>query len=108
MKRIPFIVAGLTGVLLTICFVEYGCRGLNPDLEWDLHPAWWKSDLLANGGMYIRLGGALASSPFERLLNTSLNLCHLFELLIIALLSLIVFYLTRLLFRVLRCSCFAS
>ena len=113
MKRIPTILAGLTATLLTICFLEYGVRGLNPDIEsdWQLRPAWWQSDVLADGGLVLRVFAVLASPPFERLLGSSQDtfiLCTLLQLLLIVVVSLIVFYVARSLFHLLgltrRCS----
>jgi hypothetical protein len=103
MKRVPIILAGVAAILLTLCFLEYGFRGLNPDVEsdWVLHPAWWQSDFLADGGLYLRLCAAMVSSPLERFFGENLQVffdfCILLQLLIIAVLSFIVFYVTRLL-----------
>jgi len=85
--------------LLTICFLEYGFHGLKPDVEseWVLHPAWWQSEFLADGGFYLWVFAAMASSPFERLLGSNIHWLWLFfQILIIAAVSLFVFYGARL------------
>ncbi|HSI10665.1 MAG TPA: hypothetical protein VK961_01415 [Chthoniobacter sp.] len=106
MKRIPIILAGLVATLLAICFLEYGFRGLNPDVEsdWVLHPGWWQSDFLADGGFYLWGSAVLALSPIERLFSGNdqafFIVLLLLQMLIIVAVSFLVFYGVKLLLRI--------
>ena len=103
MNRTPIILGGLTAVSLIACSIEYGLRGLNPDVDSEcvLHPAWWQSDVLADGGFYLRACSVLLFSPFERFLGGSFQtlfvFCLLLQLVIFVVLSFVVFYVARLL-----------
>lgn len=103
MKRVPIILAGFVTTFLTICFLEYGFRGLNPEVEsdWVLHPAWWQSNLLADGGFYLWAYAATVFTPFERLFGDNSRAVYIFVFsaapLIILAASLFVFYCAKLL-----------
>ena len=105
MKRLPLVLAVLTGSFLFICFLEYGFRGLNPgiDSNWISQPAWWQSDWLADRGIYLWFYAADILSPLERVTGDDLQVLLLVgvlaQLLFIVAVAVIVFYATRLLFR---------
>jgi hypothetical protein len=51
MKRIPLLLAVLTAIFLTICLFQLRGRGMGfvpPLTDWELHPAWWHFDFLAD------------------------------------------------------------
>ena len=104
MRRIPLVLAILTGGFLLACFLEYGFRGLNPaiDSDWVSHPAWWQSDWLADRGIYLWFYAADIIYPLERVVGSSPRafflLCLLIQLLFIVAVAVVVFYTTRLLF----------
>ena len=90
MRRLPSLLSAVTAIFLTLCVLEARARGLNPPLEWNVQPAWWQSDLLADFGWWI----AIPSLYIARLLHFSAAFA-LSLLLTVLLVSLFVFYVTR-------------
>lgn len=56
MKRLPLVLALLTASFLTICLFQLEGRGIGfvpPLTDWELHPAWWHFNFLADCGEYL-------------------------------------------------------
>jgi hypothetical protein len=90
MRRLPLLLSAVTAIFLTLCVLEAMARGLNPPLEWDVQPAWWQSNALAEFGWWI----AMPSLYIVRLVNSSAAFA-LSLILTVLLVSLFVFYITR-------------
>ena len=105
MKRIPIALALLTAGFLLVCHLEYGFRGLNPDVEsdWVSHPAWWQSEALADGGFFLMFLSIYESAPFSHWLGDNERSVPIFffvsQLLTIAVMSFVVFHVAKLLTR---------
>jgi hypothetical protein len=99
MKRMPLMLTLATAGFLTLCVVEIEARGLNPPLDWDLHPAWWQSDLLATLGWWITMPSLYVSGFTDSHFSQSQTLARaafaLSLILTVMFASLLVFYLTR-------------
>jgi hypothetical protein len=111
MKRIPVLVAVLTAIWLVICHVEYGFRGLNPDVEsdWVLRPVWWHSDFLADCGFWLLVPTMYESFFFDHLFGRRQEpgfafsvLFILSQVVTIVAASFAVFWLAKLLIRLLQ------
>src|SRR5438552_12407558 len=56
MKRVPLVIALLTAVFLIVCLCQACGRGIGfvpPLTDWELHPAWWHFEFLADCGLYL-------------------------------------------------------
>jgi hypothetical protein len=56
MKGIPPLSAIFTGIFLTICLLQLRGRGMGfaPSItDWELHPAWWHFNFLADCAEYL-------------------------------------------------------
>lgn len=111
MKRVPLVIALLTAVFLILCLFQARGRGVGfvpPLTDWELHPAWWHFEFLADCGLYLivmpsfylflLLGAIIRSSG-----DTAITIVRWTSLAIpIAIESVGVFYVGRYLCRVLR------
>jgi len=59
MQRLPTILAIAAGLFVSLCVFEAMAHGINPTLEWDLHPPWWQSDVLAHIGWVFAVPSVL-------------------------------------------------
>ncbi len=103
MKRISLMLAVVTAAFLTLCVVEVGARGINPPLDWDVHPAWWQSDLLATLGWWITIPSlyvfGFTASHFHQSHTVARTAFALSLILTVMFASLLVFYVTRVFVR---------
>ena len=56
MKKVPLIAGSLTAIFLTLCLFQLRGRGMGfapPLTDWELNPAWWHFNLLADFGEYL-------------------------------------------------------
>jgi hypothetical protein len=62
MKKAPLLLAILTAMFLTICLFQLRGRGMGlapPAGDWELHPAWWQFNFLADCADYLVAAPAL-------------------------------------------------
>ena len=99
MQRLPTILAIAAGLFISLCVFEAMAHGINPTLEWDLHPPWWQSDVLAHIGWVF----AVPSVLLLRFVSFETPWLFRFSLLLtIVAVSAIVFFVARGLLRIRR------
>jgi hypothetical protein len=90
MRHVPPLLAAVTAVFLTLSVFEAMARGLNPPLEWDVQPAWWQSDALAEFGWWMATPSLYVLWFIHSSAAFALSL-----IVTVVLSSLVVFYVTR-------------
>lgn len=99
MQRLPTILAIAAGLFVSLCVFEAMAHGINPTLEWDLHPPRWQSDVLAHIGWVF----AVPSVLLLRFVSFETPWLFRFSLLLtIVAVSAIVFFVARGLLRIRR------